>query len=162
MTVSFEMCPDVRLAVPDDLSGILNLMRIACREDAQHEMDEEKVLNMIMRHYNKQGAMLAVIGEVGEPVAYLLCVLDEIWYAKPGTMQLLELSLFVDPDHRRSTYAKQLMKFAKVSSEGLGLDLTIGVFSNSRTEAKIKLYKRQFDQIGAYFCYHPSTANAEV
>jgi GNAT superfamily N-acetyltransferase len=159
--VDFSSCEDVRLAEPEDLPAILQLMRIACREDAQHEMDEENVLRMVMRHYDKHGAMLAVIGEPGMPVAYCLSILDQIWYAAPGTMQLLELSLFVHPDHRRSNYAKQLMQFMKKASEGLKLDLTIGVFSNERTQAKIRLYQRQFDQVGAYFCYHPQHANAE-
>jgi GNAT superfamily N-acetyltransferase len=157
--VSFDGCPDVRLAVPEDLPGLLGLMRVACKEDAQHEMDEEKVLAMVMRHYNKQGAMLAVIGEIGQPEAYLLMVLDEFWFSRD--YQLLELSLFVHPDYRKSTRAKQLMIFSKQASKGLSLDLTIGVFSNERTEAKIRLYKRQFRQVGAYFCYHPQ-AEANV
>lgn len=156
----FSGCPDVRLAVPADLPGLLELMRVACREDAQHEMDEERVLNMLRRYYDKQGAIIAVIGAEGEPEAYLLMVLDEIWYAPPGTMQLLELSLFVHPDYRKSDRAKQLMQFSKQASEGLAIDLTIGVFSNSRTEAKIRLYKRQFQTAGAYFMYRPTTADA--
>jgi GNAT superfamily N-acetyltransferase len=159
--MDFNNCPDVRLAEPEDLPAVLQLMKIACREDAQHEMDEENVLRMVMRHYDKQGAMLAVIGDVGLPVAYCLSILDQIWYAAPGTMQLLELSLFVHPEHRRSDYAKQLMQFMKKASEGLSLDLTIGVFSNERTQAKIRLYQRQFSQVGAYFCYHPQQAEAE-
>lgn len=154
----FSGCPDVRLAVPEDMDCLLELMRVACREDAQHEMDEERVIQMLGRYYNKQGAIIAVIGEVGSPEAYLLMVLDEIWYAKPGTMQLLELSLFVHPDYRKSDRAKQLMQFSKQASEGLALDLTIGVFSNSRTEAKIRLYQRQFKTAGAYFMYRPSSA----
>lgn len=160
--VDFSGCPDVRLAEPEDLSGLLELMRVACREDAQHEMDEERVLNMLRRYYDKQGAIIAVIGEPGKPEAYLLMVLDEIWYASPGTMQLLELSLFVHPDHRKSDRAKQLMQFSKQASEGLALDLTIGVFSNSRTEAKIRLYQRQYKQVGAYFMYRPSSAEANA
>lgn len=154
----FSGCPDVRLAVPQDLPGLLELMRIACREDAQHEMDEERVLNMLRRYYDKQGAIIAVIGEEGFPEAYILMIMDEIWYAKPGTHQLLELSLFVHPDYRKSDRAKQLMQFGKQASEGLAVDLTIGVFSNSRTEAKIRLYQRQFRTVGAYFCYHPASA----
>jgi GNAT superfamily N-acetyltransferase len=80
-------------------------------------------------------------------------VIDPIWYS--DDWQLLELSLFVHPDHRKTTFAKQLMQFMKAASEGLKLDLTIGVFSNSRTEAKIRLYQRQFPQVGAYFCFRP-------
>lgn len=154
----FSGCPDVRLAAPEDLAGLLDLMRVACSEDAQHEMDEERVLSMLRRYYDKQGAIIAVIGELGYPEAYLLMVLDEIWYAKPGTMQLLELSLFVHPEFRKSDRAKQLMQFSKQASENLALDLTIGVFSNSRTEAKIRLYQRQFKTVGAYFMYRPSSA----
>jgi GNAT superfamily N-acetyltransferase len=133
-------------------------MRVACSEDAQHEMDETKVVHMLMRYYNQQGAMIAVIGDIGEPVAYCLSVLDELWYT--NSWQLLELSLFVHPDYRKSDRAKQLMNFMKQASEGLKLDLTIGVFSNARTEAKIRLYQRQFPQVGAYFCFRPSTNNA--
>ena len=153
MSISFENCPDVRLAEPEDLPKLLDLMRIACEEDTQHTMNEEKVLAMVMRHYNKQGAMVAVIGEVGDPVAYCLSIIDPVWYS--DEWQLLELSLFVHPDHRKTTWAKQLMQFMKAASEGLKLDLTIGVFSNSRTEAKIRLYQRQFPQVGAYFCFRP-------
>jgi hypothetical protein len=157
----FSDCPDVRLAVPEDFHGILGLMRNACDEDAQHPMNEEKVIAMLMRYYNKQGVLLAVIGEIGQPVAYILSVIDFLWYS--DCAQLLELSLYVDKDHRRSTYAKQLMKFAKKASEGLSLDLTIGVFHNQRTEPKIRLYRRQFgDQIGAYFCFRPSSAETNA
>lgn len=155
--MDFNECPDVRLAVPEDFGAILDLMRLACAEDAQHPINEEKVIDMLMRYYNQQGALLAVIGDVGFPVAYVLSVIDFVWYSDAA--QLLELSLFVHLDHRKSTYAKQLMIFAKKAAEGLSLDLTIGVFHNQRTDAKIRLYRRQFgDQIGAYFCFRPSAA----
>lgn len=150
-------CPDVRLAEPEDLPAVMELMRIACREDAQHTMDEEKVLLMIMRHFDKQGVMLAVIGEVGEPIAYVISEICPLWYSQEW--QLLELSLFVHPDHRRSTFAKQLMRFMRAAAEGLRLDLTIGVFSHKKTEAKIRLYQRQFPQVGAFFCYRPTEAH---
>jgi hypothetical protein len=153
----FELCPDVRLAVPDDLPGILALMKEACAENSSHPMNELKVLDMCMRHFNKQGAMLAVIGEPGTPVAYCLSIIDQIWYS--DDYQLLELSLFVSETHRKSTYAKQLLEFLKTSSESLRLDLTCGVFSNSRTEAKVRLYARKLPQVGAFFCFHPSVAN---
>jgi GNAT superfamily N-acetyltransferase len=154
----FSGCPDVRLASPEDLPGIIELMRSACREDAQHEMNESKVLAVVMRYYNKQGAMLAVIGDVGNPVAYCLSIIDPVWYS--DEWQLLELSLYVSESYRKSTYAKQLMRFMKQASEGLKLDLTIGVFSHERTKAKIRLYERQFSSpVGAYFCYRPQEAN---
>lgn len=152
--LTFDDCPDVRLALPEDFQGIISLMKKAAAEDSQHRVNDEKVIAMVMRYYNKQGALLAVIGEMGRPVAYVLSVIDFIWYSDDA--QLLELSLFVDERHRKSTYAKQLMIFAKKAAEGLSLDLTIGVFHNERTDAKIRLYRRQFgEQIGAYFLYRP-------
>jgi GNAT superfamily N-acetyltransferase len=161
MTVSFDECPDIRLAAPEDFAGILKLMRSAAEEDSQHPINEEKVAAMVMRYYNKQGALLAVVGEVGNPVGYVLSIIDFIWYSDAA--QLLELSLYVDKEYRKSTYAKQLMIFAKKAAEGLSLDLTIGVFHNQRTDAKIRLYRRQFgDQIGAYFCFRPSSAEQNV
>jgi len=155
MSVSFKDCPDVRLAVKEDFEEILNLMKNACSEDSQHSFAEDKVISMIMRYYNKQGVMISVIGEIGRPVAYVLSEVCPVWYS--DEWQILELSLYVSPEHRKSTYAKQLMQFMKTASEGLKLDLTIGVFSNSRTEAKIRLYQRQFPQVGAYFCFRPDT-----
>jgi len=147
-------CEDVRLAEKEDVPALMNLMRIACAEDGQHPIDEEKVFGMIRRYFDKAGVLISVIGELGNPVAYLLMTINQIWYSTD--YQLLELSLFVHPDNRRSNYAKQLMSFSKQASDGLELDLTIGVLSNERTEAKVRLYKRQFDQVGAFFVYHPS------
>jgi GNAT superfamily N-acetyltransferase len=154
--MDFNNCPDVRLAVLEDVPALMDLMRTAAEEDAQHPMDEYKVFNMIRRYFDQQGALLAVIGEIGSPVAYLLMVVEPIWYSSDA--QLLELSLFVHPDHRRSNFAKQLMSFSKQASEGLSLDLTIGVLSNERTAAKVRLYQRQFQTAGAYFVYRPSAS----
>ena len=88
----FKDCKDVRLAVEEDIPQLMDLMRTACMEDGQHPIDEEKVFGMICRYFHKAGAMIAVIGEVGKPVAYLLMVIDQIWYSTDH--QLLELSLF--------------------------------------------------------------------
>lgn len=154
MDLSFENCPDVRLAVQEDIPVLLELMKEACAENGEHQINEEKVFGMMCRYFDKQGALIAVIGEPGKPAAYCLSVIDFIWYS--DDMQLLELSLFVSKDHRKTNYAKQLMHFMKAASEGLNLDLTIGVFSNERTAAKVRLYQRQFNQVGAFFLYHPS------
>lgn len=149
----FKNCADVRLAEIEDAPELMNLMRTACEEDGQHPIADDKVFAMIRRYFDKAGALIAVIGEVGHPVAYLVMVIDQIWYSTD--YQLLELSLFVHPDHRKSNYAKQLMAFSKQASKGLDLDLTIGVLSNERTAAKVRLYQRQFNQVGAFFVYRP-------
>jgi GNAT superfamily N-acetyltransferase len=154
MSLSFKECPDVRLSTEEDISVLMQLMRSAWEEIGEYPISEEKVYSQVMRHYNKQGALIAVIGEVGNPVAYCLSALDSPWYS--DDIRLVELSLYVSDGHRKSDYAKQLMSFMKTASKGLDLDLTIGVFSNERTEPKVRLYKRQFKQAGAFFTYRPS------
>jgi hypothetical protein len=156
-SMNFTECPDIRLAEVEDIPSLMALTRLAAEEDAQHPYDADKVFSVIRRHYEKTGGLVAVAGPRGEAVrGYLIMIIDEIWYSPD--YQLLELSLFVDPDHRKSTLAKQLMSFSKAASDGLKLDLTIGVLSNERTAAKVRLYQRQFHQVGAYFLYRPQAA----
>lgn len=155
--MDFADCPDIRLAEVEDIPSLMALTKLAADEDAQHPYDSDKVFNVIRRHYEKTGGLVAVVGPKGEPIkGYLIMIIDEIWYSPD--YQLLELSLFVDPDYRKSTYAKQLMAFSKQASDGLNLDLTIGVLSNERTAAKVRLYQRQFNKVGAYFMYRPQAA----
>lgn len=155
--MNFKDCPDIRLAEIEDIPSLMELTRLAAEEDAQHPYDAEKVFNVVRRHYDQTGALVAVAGPRGEPVrGYLIMIIQDIWYSPD--YQLLELSLFVSPDHRKSTLAKQLMAFSKQASEGLQLDLTIGVLSNERTAAKVRLYQRTFHQVGAYFMYRPNAS----
>lgn len=151
----FSSCPDVRLAVPSDEERLLELMRVACEEDAQHPINIEKVRDVVRLHFERRGGLVGVVGD-DELKGYVLMAVVPVWYS--DDYQLQEFSLFVAPDHRKSTYAKQLMAFAKQASEGLKLDLMIGVLSTARTEAKVRLYQRQFQQSGAFFTYRPSEA----
>jgi GNAT superfamily N-acetyltransferase len=149
---AFDDCPDVRIASKDDEDSLLALMRVACEEDGQHSFNEDKVRAMLGRHFEKRGGMVGVVGDSDNLRAYILLIIDEVWYS--SDWQITELSLFVSPEHRKSSYAKQLMAFSKKMAEGLGLDLTIGVLSNQRTEAKVRLYRRQFREAGAFFLYN--------
>lgn len=152
--MELQNCPDVRLAELVDLPELMRLTKIACSEDAQHSYDAEKVVGVLRLHFEKRGGVVGVIGEPGgELKAYIIMVINEVWYSRDHHVQ--ELSLFVAPDHRRSNYAKQLMQFGKQTSNVLNLDLTIGVLSNERTAPKVRLYQRQFPSAGAFFVYHP-------
>jgi len=117
-------------------------------------MSEPKVRLTIHNGVHRRGGMIAVIGEAGAPLkASLVLCLSPVWYS--DEYQLLELTNFVHPDHRRSNFAKQMIAFAKHCSQSLDLDLMIGVFSNERTEAKVRLYARQLPKRGEFFCFRP-------
>lgn len=153
--MKFDNCPDVRIADIADEPELMRLTRLACAEDGQHSYNPDKVNAFLKLHFEKRGGIIGVIGDKGgELKAYLLMMVTEVWYSSDYHVQ--ELSLFVAPAHRRSNYAKQLMVFAKKTSEALNLDLTIGVLSNERTEPKVRLYKRQFPIKGAFFVWHPA------
>jgi hypothetical protein len=71
-------------------------------------------------------------------------------------MFLEEMCVYVHPDYRaaKGGRARKLVEFAKKVSEELELPLMIGILSNSRTDAKTRLYERQFGApAGAFFLY---------
>lgn len=144
---------DVRLAHLAEEADLLVLCREIHREQPMHEYDEEKVRAMVQKALNQQGGIIAVIGEPGNLKAALLLLIDPIWWSP--SFQLLELFNFVREDHRRSNYAKQLIQYAKHCADSTGLDLTIGVLANKRTEAKVRLYSRQIAKAGEFFVYSP-------
>jgi hypothetical protein len=70
------------------------------------------------------------------------------------------MCVFVHPDYRaaKGGRARKLVEFAKKVSEKLEMPLMIGVLSNSRTDAKTRLYERQFgNPAGAFFLYGMKT-----
>ncbi len=149
---------NVRMATPEDAVEIYELMKLAHEECGEHEMNAEKVLWRINLATHRQASFVGVVcTDDGVIAGYVLIMIEPIWYS--DDVQLLEVSNFVHPDHRRSDYAKQLIAFAKHSADDLGVDLTMGVISNSRTLAKCRLYRRQLPFVGEFYCYHPSERN---
>ena len=151
--MEFKECPDVRLAEPEDIPEIMRLFSEYLTENGVVKYSEEKIVSIIALHYNKNGGIIGVIGEVGQRLkGALVLVVQQGWFNEDYHLQ--ELSLYVDKENRKSNYAKQLMIFAKKAAEVLDLELRIGVWSSERTEAKINLYKRQFNLRGAFFSYN--------
>ena len=152
--MEFNNCPDVRLAEPQDIPEIMRLTKACLRENYPgYPASEAKVASIVALHYNKNGGVIGVVGPVGGPLSgAVVMAVRQQWYSDDYALQ--EMILFVDPEHRKSTYAKQLMQFAKKAAEALGLELMIGVWSHNRTEAKVRLYKRQFTPVGAFFSHN--------
>ena len=151
---------NVRIAVPEDEDQLMALCRLNHAENGDHPLNEDKVRAMLRRGLFRNGGIIGVVGAPGDLKAMIILIIDEIWYS--SDFQMLELVNYVHPDHRRSTYAKDMIEFAKLSSDGTGIDLTIGVLSSVRMEAKCRLYARQLPKAGEFFIHHPSAmTNAE-
>lgn len=146
----------IRLADEHDELGILELCKMMHTEQPYHPLNLGKVAAMIrlaIRQSPERRGILGVVGDRHDLKGAVFLLIDPIWYS--DDWQLLEFFNYVRPEYRRFGFAADLIAYAKQCSDQIGLDLTVGVFSNVRTEAKIRLYRRWLPQMGAFFCYAP-------
>lgn len=156
--------PAVRVGTPDDLDGMMQLALNATQENAFVNPDVQKLLYTMYGALTRQNGIVGIIGKPGETFqGAILLVFGELWYSHEPVLE--ERAVFVAPEYRNAKggRARKLCEFAKTASEELGIPLSIGVLSNSRTEAKIRLYERMFGQpAGVYFLYGAKTGLAET
>lgn len=105
----------------------------------------------IIAGINVDNALIGVIGgDQLEAMIYLR--LSDMWYSH--TTILEDLFVYVDQPFRHTRNAKALVAFSKQTADRLQLKLIAGVISSKDTQAKIKLYTREYNQpAGAYFIY---------
>ena len=151
----------VRRANIEDGPGIMKLCAMQAEEMAPFKISVNKVAFKIARAIAPlEGQNPTVCGVIGKPNALegsIYLEVDMPWYSEE--FALCELWNFVHPDHRKSHHAQTLIEFAKACGRGLGLPLSIGIFSNERTEAKVRLYQRRLGKpVGAFFYYYTNGA----
>lgn len=150
----------VRTAVPEDEEGIMELARLVNNENGVFKMNEDKVRGMVRPSLYLQGGIMGVIGSRDRIEGLVLLRVSQYWYSDATFLE--EMCVYVHPDFRaaKGGRARKLVEFAKRASERLGMPLMIGILSNSRTDAKTKLYERQFGSpAGAFFLYGVQTGN---
>lgn len=145
------MPSDVRLAEPADRERLRDLMILLHGENGLFSVSPAKVDAMLDRFYKREGALIGIIGDVGEPVAAIYLGITQPIYSDDWV--LIEEFNFVHPDHRRSTYARQLIAYSKRCSDEIRLPLQIGILSNARTEAKMRLYDQVLQKAGGFWVY---------
>ena len=99
-----------------------------------------------------------MIGPPDDIKAHVYLQVDEVYYS--DDYQIVELWNFVRPDCRRSDYAKTLIAYAKKFADDTKLHLLIGVLSDIRMAAKVRLYERQLPKAGEFFLYKAETEQA--
>lgn len=148
----------MRIATPLDEKAVMDLCVMLHEENGQHPLNIEKVRYVIRRCLAGQMGIIGVVGNQNDLRGAICILIDPVWYS--DDLQLLELFNFCHPDHRRPSCAKPLIEFAKKCADETGLDLTIGVLSNIRMEAKVKLYGRMLPKAGEFFVYSPQLNRA--
>lgn len=149
----------IRVGQPEDVHDIMDLALSACDENGFIAPSAEKLLNEIWPALNHEHGIIGIIGEKGKkPEAAVLLRIGSMWYSNQNVVE--EKAIFVHPDYRsaKGGRARRLVEFSKQVSDQLNLPLVIGVLSNHRTEAKVRLYERQFGKpSGAFFLYNAQT-----
>jgi GNAT superfamily N-acetyltransferase len=151
----------IALAGPQYEHEIFKLCRLMHAEQPYHPLNMNKVATMVRLATQPNEQRRGIVGVIGEPDhvrAAIFLMIDPIWYS--DDWQLLEFFNYVRPEYRKTPYATAMLKYAKSCADTLGIDLTIGVFSNIRTEGKCRLYRRQVPKLGEIFCYAPPNRKA--
>lgn len=149
----------VRIGTPDDVDPMMRLALAAVDDNGFLNPNPLKILDHIWAALNREAGIVGIIGEIGsEPEAAILLRIGEIWYSDDKVIE--EKSIFVRPEFREAKggRASKLVDFAKSVQASLNIPLSIGVLSNERTEAKVRLYERKLGKAsGAYFLYGART-----
>ena len=134
-------------------SNVMELCHQLHEENGIFKMDDEKVRAMLARAFDRQGGILAGVGEPGKIEGLLYILLSSFWYSNDPHWE--ELFLYVKPEYRKSRNAIELLRFAKWCADESGFPLFIGILSNHSTERKELLYERQLHQNsnGRFFVY---------
>ena len=150
----------VRTGTPADVHRAMDLALAACADNGMTNPNPVKLLSEIWPALNLDNGIMGFIGDDTLEAGILLRV-DNMWYSDEKT--LLERAIFVRPEFRKSgehkvSRVRLLIDFAKKAQKELGLPLVIGVLSNQRADAKVRLYERHFGEpAGAYWLYGATT-----
>ena len=154
----------VREGVVEDFNELMRLAIDATRENAFVEPDTMMLAEHMYAALTRQMGVAGVIGGgPGEPLEGAIVLrVGPVWYSKSPIIE--EKAIYVSPEFRsaKGGRARKLAEWAKGVSDNLGIPLSIGVLSNTRTEAKIRLYERVFGApAGVYFLYNAKTGLTE-
>jgi hypothetical protein len=153
----------VRLAQPEEVHEIMAEALRACSENGFANASQIKVLEQVWCGLNLDNGLVGVIGEPGKLEGGILLRITDVWYSDDKVLE--ERAIFIPPEYRgvKGGRARRLCEFAKRAAKTMEMPLLIGVLSNHRTEAKVRLYERQFGKpTGAFFLYNGSTGSVQA
>lgn len=151
----------VRIGTPEDVHPMMDLAMQACDENGFVDPNPQKLLAEIWPALNLDNGLVGIIqDEGGQLEGAILLRIGTMWYSDAQVLE--EKAIFIHPDYRsaKGGRARRLCEFSKKTADELGIPLIIGVLSNHRTEAKVRLYERQFGKpSGAFFLYNARTGS---
>ena len=141
----------IRFARPDEIDDLIVLCRDLAQENAIGPMKENMVRHWIEKCVARDGGFIGVIGDEGRIEGAMCMKFGHMWYSD-DLWWIEDLFHFVHPDYRTSNNANDLLDWAIWWKDQLQIPLMLGIVSNERTKAKIRLYERKLGpQSGALF-----------
>lgn len=145
--------PLVRLAAPEDEGDVLAMCERLHQENGLFSLSLERVKECLQRYYQRQGAIVGVIGAPGKLEASTCLELSTFYYTNEH--HLAELWNFVDAPYRRSQNAEALIQFCKKCADEMKMPLFTGIITNRQMAGKVRLYRRYLGYpTGAFFVYN--------
>lgn len=146
----------VRIA---DASDIEELFVLCCQmhdENFVLPMSETKVRDFLVNstrpEIEKRSGVIGIVGDKGKIQGAMGLAFESMWYS--DEMCIWDMWTYVLPQYRSSSNSKDLIAWAKMISDHFGYPLMIGILSNHRTEAKVRLFKKQLGTpAGTFFIY---------
>lgn len=113
--------------------------------------------------------IIGVIGGNAYLEGVIMLILSPVWYSEQVVMQ--DCVNFVREECRQSNHAKALIGYSKHMTDEIRkghpeFRMMVGVVSTKRTMPKVRLYRRQMTEVGAFFLYpyegesYPERANS--
>ena len=151
----------IRVGTRDDLDDVMRLALMGSAENGFVDPNPTKILEDVWAALHKDHGIMGLIGPPGALEGAILLRVLSLWYSDSKVLE--ERAIYVHPNHRAAVggRAARLCKFSKMVSDQLGMPLLIGVLSNTRTKAKMRMYERHFGEpAGTYFLYNATTGQS--
>jgi hypothetical protein len=149
----------IRIGTPEDIHDVMRMAQEACDEHAIFPPSPRKMLAVNWPSLHRDNGVAGILcTKDGEVVGATVLRIGEVWYSEQKVLE--EAFIFIKKEYRtvKGGWARKMCEFSKKMSEELGIPLIAGIVSNVRTEAKIRLYERQYGKPnGAFFYYTAKT-----
>lgn len=154
----------IRIATTADMDEVMRLAIAASEDNSFIPADPGLLAREIWPALCQDHGLCAVIGPPGGAIEGLVLLrIGAMWYSQQIVVE--EKAVYVYPQFRsaKGGRARKLCEYSKHVAAELGLPLLIGILSNERTKAKVKLYERMFGPpSGAFWLVGATTGGHKV
>lgn len=145
----------IRIGTPEDMHDCMALALTACEENGFLNPAPDKLAQEMWSALSLDNGIVGLIGQPdGKPEGITLLRIGSMWYSRSVVVE--EKAIFIHKDFRsaKGGRGRKLCEFGKSVADALQIPLIIGVLSNTRTEAKTRMYRRILGEpAGAFWLY---------